>query len=351
MQRLLRSRTLESLRFDGSYLVALDGVHFATYNKPHCKYCLRKTKDGKTIYFHYALVAMIVSESGMVFPVAVEFIENTAENGKPLDFDDEFKKQDCELKAFYRMAEKIRKMFPRLRICLLLDALYCNQNVIKICQDNFWDFFISMQDDSTPALQRKFNADMSKHPENSTTRNIDGFRHTYSWSNLTRHQFSAGKNAKEYALFKTSLASEADNGDQRGKVKFEHVTNSKPTRNNIEILINTGARQRWKIENQGFNNLKNLGMELEHGFGTTGNSLYNYFLLRMIAFIIQTLEINSNMFRKLQAHATNADIIIKPPMKFFKTFRGLAKQLLHSLKMEHIAIPDISNWRVSLNSS
>ena len=69
----------------------------------------------------------------------VEFIENTDEHGKPRSSDDEFKKQDCELKAFYRLAASLKEHYPRLPICLLLDGLYCNQNVLSICEKNQWD--------------------------------------------------------------------------------------------------------------------------------------------------------------------------------------------------------------------
>ena len=40
-------------------------------------------------------------------------------------------KQDCELKAFKRLAEKIKKRFPRLPIQILLDGLYPNGPVME----------------------------------------------------------------------------------------------------------------------------------------------------------------------------------------------------------------------------
>ena len=33
-------------------------------------------------------------------------------------------KQDCELRAFARLSERIKTLFPRLAILLLLDGLY-----------------------------------------------------------------------------------------------------------------------------------------------------------------------------------------------------------------------------------
>ena len=71
---LIRSKVLDVFRFDGNFLVAVDGVCFATFKRPHCDYCLRRTTDGVTTYFHYALVAMLVSPMGLVLPIEIEFI-------------------------------------------------------------------------------------------------------------------------------------------------------------------------------------------------------------------------------------------------------------------------------------
>lgn len=62
---------------------------------------------------HHMLEAKLVV-ANMVFNVAPEFIENESE-GTP--------KQDCELKAFKRLAKKLKESFKRLSICLLVDNL------------------------------------------------------------------------------------------------------------------------------------------------------------------------------------------------------------------------------------
>src|SRR5690554_6686727 len=55
-----------------------------------------------------------------------EFIENIP--GR------DFEKQDCEQKAFVRLAAKIKKHFPRLPVCILADGLYPNNTVFEICR-------------------------------------------------------------------------------------------------------------------------------------------------------------------------------------------------------------------------
>ena len=52
---------------------------------------------GSTTYHRSALVVFLVLEEGFAIPIAVEFIENMEVNAL---------KQDCEIKAFHRLAKK-----------------------------------------------------------------------------------------------------------------------------------------------------------------------------------------------------------------------------------------------------
>jgi hypothetical protein len=53
-----------------------------------------------------------------------EFLDNTV--------DEVSSKQDCELKAFHRLAKRLNTAFPRLPITLLLDGLYANGPVMAL---------------------------------------------------------------------------------------------------------------------------------------------------------------------------------------------------------------------------
>ena len=64
-------------------------------------------------------------------------------------------------------------------------------------------------------------------------------------------------------------------------------------------LVHEGARQRWKIENETFNTLKNHGMELQHSYGNKGYCLQNYFLVRFIALSIEQFLTFSNGLIKI----------------------------------------------------
>jgi hypothetical protein len=110
IETLIRKKVLYPGRLlDKYFMIALDGTGVLTFHRPHCPYCLtRKLNDGTTLYYHHVLEAKLVTANGFSFSMMTEFIENT---------DPKADTQDCELKAFYRLAERLKARFPRLPIC------------------------------------------------------------------------------------------------------------------------------------------------------------------------------------------------------------------------------------------
>jgi hypothetical protein len=70
--------------------------------------------------FFYAVKVVILKETKLVtadghaLSLATEWIENP---------EGVFDKQDCERKAFLQLAEKLKKQYPVLPICILADGL------------------------------------------------------------------------------------------------------------------------------------------------------------------------------------------------------------------------------------
>ena len=75
----------------------------------------------------------------LVCSIASETIQNSEEY---ISQSDDRVKQDCESKAFVRLAEKIKKRFPRLPVIITADGLYVTQRVLQICKDYGWDYII-----------------------------------------------------------------------------------------------------------------------------------------------------------------------------------------------------------------
>jgi len=107
---------------------------------------------------------------------------------------------------------------------------------------------------------------------------------------------------------------------------FAWITDLKINPRTIVAVATKGGRQRWHIENQGFNRQKNSGFNLEHVYGRNPESLKAYYYLLQIAhMILQVLEVGS-LLRQL------AEDCQRTPAQLFGSLRNLARRLLESFR-------------------
>ena len=150
VNRLIRSKMFDKYRFKNKYFqIVVDGTGMMTFKKRHCRHCLKRVynkgeENETTIYYHYVLEAKLVVGE-MVISIDSEFVENEDEN---------VDKQDCEIRAFYRMAERIKKEYPKLAIIISGDALYACEPVMNICKENKWGYILRLKKDRLKALRR-----------------------------------------------------------------------------------------------------------------------------------------------------------------------------------------------------
>jgi len=151
IQRFIRKKKFLRYLVGSCYPVAIDGTQKMVRDRLWTKQCLerdlqRKQEDGsmasETQYYVYVLEANLAFANGMTIPLLSEFL--TYE-----EYDRD--KQDCELKAFRRLAQRMKEYFPRLPILVLLDGLYANGPVVELCRLYHWEFMIVLQDNSLPS--------------------------------------------------------------------------------------------------------------------------------------------------------------------------------------------------------
>ncbi len=273
------------------YLVACDGTGVLVYHKKHCEHCLEKTHKETTTYYHPVLECKIVTKNKMAFSIYTEHIEN------PEGWDkDENRKQDCELKAFYRSAEKIKKLYPKLPICQTLDAIFANTTVFNICKKNNWSYIIALKNNLKSVneeLDLQIEHNLANVKEISTD---EGNKQIYQWVNNIIYRNSDNTNASSHLI----NAVEMKEIDSDGNILhfFRFITNIEITFDNVEELVNVGGRSRWKIENEGFNTQKNGGYELEHAYSQNYNASKIFYQLLQIACIISRLIELGNLIKK-----------------------------------------------------
>lgn len=320
VKELIRKRVLDSMRLFGSLRIAVDATGLFTFKTRHCSNCLvTEHNDKTTTYSHKMLEAKLVSENGFAFSVCSESIENV---------DEKYIKQDCELKAFYRMEKTLKILFPRTPITLLLDGIYACEEVFNICKKNGWDFIVVLKSDRIPTLYRDSVNKIKKYPNNKLTVESGNETETISWVQDLQY-----RNHKLHAVF--SRKTEFSNPDEKVTDDL-WITNIRPKGNNAEKIVKKGGRQRWKIENQGFKEQKCDGYELEHLYGEDTNAWKNYYQLLQIAHMISQLIIHSDLCRRLQEHTAPERSLfpLKSLKEYYGTIRNFVKRLCESFRNE-----------------
>jgi len=144
VKTLLANKVLHPYRlFKRYFVVAIDATGTMSFAEQHCEQCLHQTsKSGKITYFHNVLEAKLITPNGFAISLATEWIANPV---------GEYEKQDCERKAFVRLAGTLKRLYPRLPLCLTADGLYPYQGFFEICRANHWTFILTFQDGNLPS--------------------------------------------------------------------------------------------------------------------------------------------------------------------------------------------------------
>lgn len=207
-------------------------------------YC--KGTDNERVNYHSdVLEAKIVFGEKLIVSIASEFIENNAEDAKRYKgMSEEERKQDCERKAFDRLAKKIKDKFPRLPIILLADSLYATEKFMNTCRKNNWDYIIRYKSGSIPTIAAEYEA----IPEKETAGRAEYVNEIdYNGNPVNVLRFWEERTINGEVV----------------RTSFQWLTNIMITQRNAERLAGIG-RFRWKIENEGFNRQKNWQVDITH---------------------------------------------------------------------------------------
>lgn len=288
VNRLIRSKMFNKYRFKDKYFqIVVDGTGLMSFKERHCKHCLKKVynkgeENEKTIYYHYVLEGKLVVGE-IVISIDSEFVENEDEN---------VSKQDCELKAFYRMAERIKKEYPKLPIIISGDALYACQPVIEICKNKKWEYILRLKEDRQKLLGEEIKG---LEAVDETATNIK------YWNKLKYGEVEFEKEANVLKYYDKK---------ENKETEFLWITSFKITEKNKEELVYFG-RQRWKIENQGFNIQKNGTFDIEHIYSMNYNAMKaHYFFIQFAHTIRQLLEKGLNYIIDLKMSIKEVSAIL-----------------------------------------
>jgi hypothetical protein len=292
---LLRRKVFDKFRFDRLYhSVALDGTGLHSFDYEPYPGCPKKTsKSGKTTYTIYVLEAKIVCSNGFSISIATEWIRNPEEGN--------YDKQDCELNAFIRLAEKLKKLYPRLPILLLADGLYPNNTVFDACRRCGYRFIFTFKDGNLKSVWEEvdFLTRLGRYDTASWHCEKGNWReeHSYRFINNIPYKTHTLHFVELDITWKQHVSAEKITHTPE-KERFVHITDIPITKIDYWRISEYG-RLRWTIENEGFNAQKNQGYGLSHKFSRVSHvATCNYYQCLQIAHMIDQLAYLAEHVRK-----------------------------------------------------
>jgi len=296
VNRLIRNKKFKCYLINNCYPIAIDGSQKISFSILWDEHLLQR-KSGGTVapdsgeeqnyqYYVYVLEASLSFRNGMVIPLMSEFLDYEQGDG-------EKNKQDCEQKAFHRLAGRIRKAFPRLPIMLLLDGLYANGPIMQHCHDYNWDFMIVLKGGSLSKVWEEYESLLLLEKDNRRQQKWGDREQSFQWISNIRYDYGAnGKNHIDiHVVVCHEQWQEVDRKTGEFVIKeMRHAwISSRPIKPlNVHDRCNLGARYRWGIE-AGFLVEKHQGYSYEHLFAKNWNAMMGYHYLMRLAHLFNTL--------------------------------------------------------------
>ena len=290
VKKLIKNKKFKRYMTGYKYMIAIDGTQKFLREEPWSEESLQKTIDTrngkKTLYYVYVLEANLVFENGMVIPLMTEILE--ASKG-----DVENDKQDCEIRAFKRLAKKLKNWFSHLPITILLDGLYPNGPIISLCHKYNWDYMMVLKDDALKTVWQEAYGLKKLETANTRESNWKGHKQKFWWINNIEYRY--GNNGRYRLKLNLVVCEETweEVNKQTGEIeikkrKYAWISKMKISKDNVLNRCNKVARSRWFTEE---NNLaeKHHGYNYEHCFSKNWNAMKGFHYLMRLAHLLNVL--------------------------------------------------------------
>jgi hypothetical protein len=298
--------------FSDYLILSCDGVEHFSSKKISCPCCCKKTYQNGTSSYHHSMLcaALVHPNKREVFLMEVE----------PIVQQDGVEKNDCERNAAKRLQENLKKNYEmyqkQYNFLIVEDALYANAPHVEMLESNGLNYLLNVKPDSHQTLFACLKNNPRKERYQTTRK--EG---KYEFEYLNNAPLCASSPHIRVNFLKVTIT------DKKGvKTTFSWITNLKITENRLFQLM-TAARARWKIENETFNTLKNLGYHFEHNYGHGKDHLSTMFAYLMLwAFYVdQLVQACCHKFQQIEQK-----IITK--LKLWQTFKAVFQtQVVHSI--------------------
>jgi hypothetical protein len=321
VRRLIRMKALDAARLQGRFVIAIDGSGFLVFRSRHCPHCLVQQHGDVTLYLHQVLEAKLLGPADTVLSIGTEFIDNQ-DLAASTATDAEQQKQDCELKALRRLLSRVRADFPQLPICLTGDSLFACGAGFQAAQDFHTSYVFVFKEKRMPAVWAEFQELLSLTADQQVEWTTPaGVRQTYRWV----ADLSYTDREDRPWTFTAVDCAETRRDGTTSHWAWVVSPELKVDRARVCAVAMKGGRQRWHIENQGFNTQKNSDLNLEHAYSHGPQWPAYYYLLQIAHLLLQLVE-KGSLLRQLAAE------LGKTPLQLFGSLKNMAERLRESVR-------------------
>jgi hypothetical protein len=296
----------------GTRLISLDGSQYFSSQEIHCSNCRVSIQDGKTYYSHLMMLAVVCApERQHVICLEPEFI--TPQDGH--------EKQDCEQEASKRWIERNAQRFEPWHVTILADDLHCHQPTCKLLTKHKMHFIFTCKPESHQTLYEELG--LLEWVEGAiSTKVVRKWNGRYHERWVYRWAESLPLRRGPKALLVNWCELTVSNEDTERQLYHnawatDHILNEQQV-----VEVAASGRSRWKVENEGFNVLKNRGYNFEHNYGHGQQYLSTVLLtLLLLAFLFHTaLDLSCSMYQ-----AVRSELAVR--RTFFDDLRALTRYL------------------------
>lgn len=309
IKELIKKKKFKKLLINGCLPITIDGTQklYRDGLLQDSQWCERKVgnPDSDQIQqYIYAIEANITLQNGLTIPLMTEYL--TRENNTLIPSDG---KQDSETTAFERMAERVKKYFPRQKLVFLTDARYATQQVMGILHENKWEYIIRLPKRKLKDFAKTLNKTklMSQSiPEQPAYRKR---KQEFYWENDIVYGYEWQLTIHLVGCLDRYEEVDRNTGEIVHRFS-EHawISSIRINIDNVHELLNLGARKKELIEDS-INTEKNRGYHYKRAFSYNFNAMKGFHLLMRLAHTINAIsELSKKLKRYIKAYGCSATL-------------------------------------------
>jgi hypothetical protein len=290
IKSLVKKKKFKKMLIQGYLPVSVDGSQklYRDGELHDMNWCQRKVGDPdnpKIQQYVYVLEANITLKNGLSIPLMTEYLYRENNQMLPLD-----SKQDSETTAFERLANRLKKHFPRLQMLFFMDALYATQSIMGLLHKHHWEYIIRLPKRKLTDFAKQLNSRRSGSqaiPDQAAYREREQY---FYWENDIPYGYDWELCIHLVACVEHYYEVNKKTGEIEDRYS-EHawISSLRLNINNVHELLNLGARKKELIEDN-FNTEKNRGYRYKHAFSYNWNAMQGFHYLMRLGHAINALS-------------------------------------------------------------